>query len=106
MSRVTTGSTALSATSTGYARAAGSFLADGFAVGMLVSGAGFTTPGNNAPKVLTAVGALTMSAPGCSAEGPLTATLNGDFRRFQTRDLSEPAYAVRDLSAAKYRVTP
>ena len=42
LSAVTTGATDLSATSTGYARAAGSFLTDGFAEGMEVTPTGFT----------------------------------------------------------------
>ena len=67
----TTGSVSLSATATGYARAAGSFVTDGFKVGMDLTATGFTTPGNNGAHVLTAVTALTLSCLGCVAEGPV-----------------------------------
>lgn len=58
---VTTGSTTLEATATGYARAAGSFLDDGFEPGMEVTPSGFasTTPGT-----VTAVAALTLTIDG------------------------------------------
>jgi len=60
--RGTTGSTSLSATSTGFARATGSFLADGFVVGQSVIASGFaaetpTTTSNNGTAVVTAVSA-------------------------------------------------
>ena len=67
----TTGSVSLSATATGYARAAGSFVTDGFKVGMDLTATGFTTPGNNGAHVLMAVTALTLSCLGCVAEGPV-----------------------------------
>lgn len=57
----TTGSTTLEATATGYARAAGSFLTDGFAVGMEVTPSGFT---QTATGVIEAVTALTMTMKG------------------------------------------
>ena len=57
----TTGSTSLSATATGYARASGSFLTDGFKVGMEVTASGFGTAANNGTGRITAVAALTMS---------------------------------------------
>lgn len=57
----TTGSTSLSATTTGYARAAGSFLTDGFAPGMEVLVAGFATAANNGYGVITFVSATVMS---------------------------------------------
>lgn len=56
----TTGVTTLSATSTTIERTTGSFLADGFAVGMEITLTGFTTPA--APTIhLTAVTALVMT---------------------------------------------
>lgn len=61
LSVVTTGSTTLSATATGYARAAGSFLTDGFAVGMEVTPTGFT---QTTVGVIDAVTALTMTIDG------------------------------------------
>lgn len=57
----TTGTTSLSATATGYARASGSFLADGFRVGMEVTPAGFAQA---AVGVILAVEALTMTIAG------------------------------------------
>lgn len=54
----TTGVMTLSATATGYARAAGSFLDDGFAPGMEVTPVGFPT---NPVDVITAVTALTIT---------------------------------------------
>ena len=75
----TTGLITMSGTSTGYARATGSFLADGFLVGMSIAGAGFAAAsGNNGtPRssraalpntVITAVSALTITCPGCSVD--------------------------------------
>jgi hypothetical protein len=57
----TTGSTTLEATAAGYTRASGSFLTDGFAVGMEVTPTGFT---QTAVGTITAVTALTMSING------------------------------------------
>lgn len=68
LSTCTTGSTSLSATTTGYARAAGSFVADGFAVGMEVTGSGFSVTANNGARVVTAVSALALSCTGCATE--------------------------------------
>lgn len=65
----TTGSTSLSATATSYARAAGSFLADGFRIGMEVVGAGFGLAGNNGPHALTSVSALAAGATGLAVDG-------------------------------------
>lgn len=70
----TTGSTSLSATTTGYARAAGSFLTDGFRVGMeITSVTGFSTGGNNQAttsqgRMITAVTATAISCSGCTTE--------------------------------------
>lgn len=55
-----TGATTLDATATGYERAAGSFLTDGFRVGMLVEASGYVGSGFNGLSVITAVDALTM----------------------------------------------
>lgn len=57
----TTGSTTLAATATGYSRAGGSFLTDGFAVGMEVTPTGFTETDRG---MITAVDALTMTIDG------------------------------------------
>lgn len=54
---VTTGTTTLAAVADGYTRSAGSFLADGFAVGMQVTPDGFS---ETTPATITAVTATTM----------------------------------------------
>ena len=51
----------LSATAGGYARTEGSFLTDGFAVGMQITASGFTTGANNGRSVITAVTATSLS---------------------------------------------
>jgi uncharacterized protein DUF4128 len=55
---VTTGTMTLAATATGYTRAAGSFLTDGFAAGMEVTPVGFTT---TTRQMVTKVEALTLT---------------------------------------------
>jgi hypothetical protein len=60
----TTGSATLAATSTGYTRASGSFLADGFRVGMEVTPVGFT---DLSSRTITGVAALTLSVAGTVA---------------------------------------
>jgi hypothetical protein len=57
----TTGSTTLSATAAGYARTAGSFLNDGFAVGMELVPSGFT---QTTPALIVGVTALTLTVLG------------------------------------------
>lgn len=57
----TTGTTSLAATATGYTRAAGSFVTDGFKPGMEVLAAGFVTSANNGYKVVTAVTASVLT---------------------------------------------
>jgi hypothetical protein len=69
LSLVTTGSISLAATTAGYSRTTGSFLTDGFAVGMEVTATGFSQSDNTAAKTITGVTALTMSCTGCVAEG-------------------------------------
>lgn len=77
----TTGSTSLSATSTGYARAAGSFITDGFRAGMeITSVTGFSTSANNQAtsaqgRVITSVSALALTCSGTSTESAVTATI-------------------------------
>lgn len=61
LSVCTTGSTTLSATATGYARASGSFLTDGFAAGMEVTPGGFA---QTAVGVITSVSAFVMTISG------------------------------------------
>jgi hypothetical protein len=57
----TTGATSLAATATGYARAAGSFVTDGFEVGLEVRGAGFVNAINNGVGVVTRVAPLALT---------------------------------------------
>jgi len=64
VSVATTGSTSLSATATGYARAAGSFITDGFSVGMEITPAGFAT---NTVDVLTGVTATALTTKNARA---------------------------------------
>lgn len=69
LSVCTTGAISLSATATGYARLdAGSFLSDGFAVGMELTASGFGNAANNGSKVVTAVSTATLSCAGTIAE--------------------------------------
>lgn len=86
----TTGSVALSATASGYARAAGSFIDDGMAVGMEIAPAGFAS---NPTDVITAITAGTVttasarSAEAAAAARSLTSGLpvlrGGDNARFE-----------------------
>lgn len=67
LSVCTTGSTTLAATASGYTRASGSFLTDGFRVGMEVTPTGFAT---NPVSTITDVQALAMTVKDArSAEG-------------------------------------
>lgn len=86
----TTGSTTLSATSTGYARAAGSFVTDGFCVGQeITSVTGYAVAGNNQAttsqgRVITAVTALAIACSGCATDGAAagrTITVGIPFKR-------------------------
>lgn len=68
LSVCTTGSTSLAASAAGgtsgasaFTRTAGSFLTDGFAVGMEVAATGFATSGNNTHTTITDLSALTMT---------------------------------------------
>jgi hypothetical protein len=68
-----TPSTAISATKTGFARVSGSFLDEGFAPGMEVTGAGFRNAANNAAKIIIGVTATTlMTRDGAVAEAAAT----------------------------------
>jgi hypothetical protein len=63
LSVCTTGAMSLAATASGYTRASGSFLTDGFRVGMEVTPAGFS---HTTKRTITAVTALTMSVNGAA----------------------------------------
>lgn len=75
----TTGAIALSATATGYARAAGSFLDDGFAPGMEVLGADFALSPNNGVRTITALTDTDMACAGTVAESADVRTLSVGF---------------------------
>jgi hypothetical protein len=86
----TTGSTALSATASGYVRAAGSFLDDGFAVGHEITLAtGFSGSANNQAttaqgRVVTGVTATVLTCAGNSTESAgsgKTVTVGIPFKR-------------------------
>jgi hypothetical protein len=86
----TTGSATLSATSTGYARSAGSFKDEGFVAGMeLTLVTGFSTAGNNQAttaqgRIITAVSDTTLSCAGTTAEDAASGrvlTVGLPFRR-------------------------
>ena len=64
LSVCTTGSASLSASAAGYGRSAGSFVTDGFLVGMEVAVTGFSVSANNVPAVITGVSALALTING------------------------------------------
>ena len=80
--RTTTGSTSLSATATGYARASGSFISDCFRVGMEITASGFTDPANNGTSVITAMNAtsltVTKATPTVAEAAAASRTINAE----------------------------
>ena len=90
----TTGSVTLSVTTTGYARAdGGSFVTDGFVVGMEILAAGFTAPGDNGNGIITALTATAM------AVDAYTVTLGPTGYTVAARTLvTEAAAAARTIS--------
>lgn len=92
----TTGAVSLSATSTGYARASGSFIVDGFAVGMEIVASGFGTAGNNGVKVITGVTATAIAVEGgatveAGASGRSLAAGLPAFRSWDNVEVKPPA---------------
>lgn len=82
LSVATTGSTTLEATTTGYARAAGSFLTDGFVAGMEIAPTGFTATAAGLIDAISSDGSTMTIRGGRSVESPasgrsLTAGLPG-----------------------------
>lgn len=67
LSVATTGSTTLSATALGFARASGSFISDGFVQGMEISATGYNA-NNNAARIITGVSAQFLTATGCTVQ--------------------------------------
>jgi len=90
----TTGSVTLSVTTTGYARAdGGSFVTDGFVVGMEILAAGFTAAGDNGNGIITALTATAM------AVDAYTVTLGPTGYTVAARTLvTEAAAAARTIS--------
>lgn len=84
MVAATTGLTSLTATSTGYTRQTGSFLADGFAVGMEVTPTNMAT---TTPSTLLSVSALSMTA-----NKAITAQASGASRMLEARLPSDVQY--------------
>lgn len=88
-----TGVTTLSATATGYSRASGSFLNDGFSVGQTVVAAGFAGSGYNGKSIITAVDALTMD----------TTPFPGGSHGVEAGDGDEQITASQSIAAAAER---
>lgn len=79
LSVCTTGPAAIAATATGYSRAVGSFLTDGFAVGMELTGTAFSGPTNNGAHVVTDVTATDITCPNTLAESAGAGVLTVGF---------------------------
>ncbi len=95
----TTGTMALSATSTGYARLAGSFVTDGFMAGMEVTPTGFT---QTTPGIITAVAALTLTISGgrtvqASGGGRALAVTVPAVRVFENLEPTEAGVILPDV---------
>jgi hypothetical protein len=76
----TTGSTSLSATATGFARAAGSFVDDGFVAGTWITVSGFAATENNGRFLITAVTPTELTVGGTTGSATLAATTAGYTR--------------------------
>lgn len=114
----TTGSTTLSATSTGYARSSGSFLTDGLKAGMeITSVTGFSVAGNNQAttaqgRMITNVTATAIACTGCATDAAAsgrTITVGIPFKRAFDNVVFEPVagfpYIEEDFVPAGHRVT-
>lgn len=88
-----TGVTTISATATGFSRAAGSFLTDGFAVGQAVTSSGFVGSGFNGKSIITAVDALTMD----------TSIIGSGTHGVEAGDADEQILASQSVKAASTR---
>lgn len=89
----TTGSITLSATTSGYTRTTGSFLTDGFAVGMEITPTGFAA---NTTDVITAVSALSIT----------TKTARAAESAASGRTLSSGLPALRAFDNLAFEPTP
>ena len=99
----TTGSMALEATASGYARASGSFVTDGFLAGMEVVPTGFT---QTTPGIITAVSALTLTIQGgrtaqASGSGRTLAVGVPSIRVFENLEPVEDGVNIRQLVAGR-----
>lgn len=79
MEILSTGAQSIAATATGFTRNAGSFLDDGFAIGMEVTSSGFSTPANNGKGVVTEVtaGELLVTKKQLGTEGGVPTVVAG-----------------------------
>lgn len=93
MTVATTGSTSLAASPTGYTRPSGSFVDDGFEVGMEVTASGFGTAANNGLGIVTRVEALTLSVSAYDL-----ASSDGEWTRTSRALATESAGTGRTLS--------
>lgn len=95
MTVCTTGSVTLAATVTGFTRTTGSFVTDGFVLGMELTASGFTKAANTGVKVITAVTALTITCEGCVVEGAGAArTIRVVLPSLQAKENSEPTDGI------------
>jgi hypothetical protein len=107
----TTGSATLSATATGFARASGSFLTEGFADGMEIHGTGFSA-NNNPPKMIKGqvlTGFLPISG-GCELQSPtagrtLIVGIPSDRRWENTWPTNPPAPGTRPYITDQWGAT-
>lgn len=107
LSVCTTGSTTLAATTTGYTRASGSFLADGFRRGMELSASGFGTAANNGLAVVTGVTALALAVTAYDVSGDdVTARTLATEAAGAGRTLSVGLPALRSWEGEAFDPTP
>lgn len=102
----TTGSTSLSATATGYARAAGSFITDGFAANDWITASGFTNAANNGVSQIVAVTATTLTVT--KATGPVVeaAATGRTITSFGKIDVSKAVAAEAPAAGRAVAVSP
>jgi hypothetical protein len=93
-----TGSISMSATATGYARASGDFVDDGFTVGMWIDASGFATAANNGRSVITAVDATTITV---TKSTPTVAEAAGSGRALVSDQLLRVSKTVPPVAEAR-----
>jgi hypothetical protein len=102
----TTGSTSLSAVAGGYARAAGSFITDGFVVGGWVTASGFATPANNGVSQITSVTATTLTVAKTAPPVVEAAATGRSIVGFGTLDVSKIIVPEAPASGRTIIVSP